>query len=218
MTKFLKLYSNRNSLGKALLLTFLIWLIYRLFFRFPEWFDEAVVKAVVFGVPAWIYAKELKNSSSKLGLTQKSFWRGMFAGLLLGGFYQFVVILGLRLRGDSGMQQLLLSSPVFWKVFFIAVLTAWWESLFFFGYVLNRLLERTKNVEMLAVGLAIIVFLVFHAPLRIMLVGSSQELVGQLIILGIFAAGQAILFLRTRSLYAVTISHALWGLVFMIYG
>jgi len=176
------------------------------------------VKALVFGMPAWVYAREVKNSNAKIGLSNKSFWKGMFIGLLLGGFYQFVVVLGFRLRGEENLRYFLLSSPAFWKVFLLAVLTAWWESLFFFGYVLNRLLEKTKNVEMVAVGLAIIVFLIFHAPLRVILVGSSQQLIGELIILGIFAAGQAILYLRTRSLYAVTISHALWGLVFMIYG
>mgnify|MGYP001587708489 FL=1 len=83
---------------------------------------------------------------------------------------------------------------------------------------MNALKDEYRLPEVASVIGAMVVFVMFHAPLRILLSGWNGVTFSQLAILGIFAIGQAILFLRTRSIFAVTLSHALWGMVLLVYG
>ena len=197
---------------------FILWALYRTFFQFPEWVDEIFVKAVVFGGPAFLYARRVMGGQDKLGLSVKNFWCGMYFGLFIGGLYGFVGVLRSLMHGVHIEPIPLFSSSAFWYQFFLAIMTAWWESLFFFGYIMNALKEEYRLPEVASVIGAMLVFVVFHAPLRILLGGWSAVTFSQLAILGIFAVGQSILFLRTRSIFSVTLSHALWGMVLLVYG
>ncbi len=194
-----------------------LWVAYRTFFRFPEWVDEVFVKAVVFGTPAWLYARSFPRGHDVLGLSDKRFWRGMFIGLLIGGFYEFIAILTVMFRNVAFGPATILSSPFFWYIFGLALMTAWWESLFFFGYVLNACMEKYKKSELVSILISTGIFLLFHAPLRVVSGGFTIAVIYQLALLGLFAVGQAILYLRTKSIYAITMSHALWGLVLLVY-
>jgi hypothetical protein len=128
------------------------------------------------------------------------------------------IVFGISFGGVHVEPALLFSSSAFWFQFFLAMMTAWWESVFFFGFIMHALQDEYKFSEIVSVIGVVLVFIIFHAPLRIMLAGFSPATVAQLMLLAIFAAGQSILFLRTKSVYAVTISHALWGMVLMVYG
>ena len=220
MKKSLKHYEARSSANTFLLTVgaiFLFWLGYRLFSRFPEWVDEVLVKAVVFGLPAWLYAHTHKDGIHMLGLDPKKFWKGMFTGLLIGGLYEFIAVFSTLVRGAPMANVMLFKSPEFWGVFMLAIFTAWWESMFFFGYVFQKSMELFKKSEWVAVLYTTFVFLMFHAPLRVINYGFSSAMIAQMFLLALFAIGQAILFVRTKSLYAVAVSHALWGLVLLIY-
>ncbi len=197
---------------------FILWALYRTFFHFPEWVDEVIVKAIVFGGPAFLYARRVAGGQNKLGLSSKNFWCGMYFGLFIGGLYGFVGVLRSLMHGVHIEPIPLFSSSAFWYQFFLAIMTAWWESLFFFGYIMNALKDEYRLPEVASVIGAMVVFVMFHAPLRILLSGWNGVTFSQLAILGIFAIGQAILFLRTRSIFAVTLSHALWGMVLLVYG
>lgn len=197
---------------------FVIWALYRSLALFPEWFDEIFAKGIVFGIPSILYARSVIRGSERLGVASSRFWPGLYMGLLVGGIYGFVGA-GRSIFGGAHVEPaLLFSSSVFWFQFFLAMMTAWWESVFFFGFIMNALQDEYKFSEIIAVIGAVLVFILFHAPLRIMLAGFTPVTVAQLMLLAIFAAGQSILFLRTKSVYAVTISHALWGMVLMVYG
>lgn len=208
---------KRLTLLKTLVVLFVIWASYRTFFHFPEWVDEVLAKAVVFGGPALLYARGSKRGEDVLGLGNARFWSGMFVGLLVGGFYEFLAVLSVMMRAAPSTQASVLTSPLFWKIFFLAIFTAWWESLFFFGYVLNALMEKFRHAEIPAILVSTGVFLLFHLPFRIVTNGINQQLVYQLLVLALFAIGQAIVYLRTKSIYAITLSHALWGLVLFVY-
>lgn len=197
---------------------FVIWALYRSLALFPEWFDEIIAKGIVFGIPSILYARNAIRGSEKLGIVASRFWPGLYMGLLVGGIYGFVGA-GRSIFGGVPVEPaLLFSSSAFWFQFFLAMMTAWWESVFFFGFIMNALQDEYRFSEIVSVIGAVLVFIIFHAPLRIMLAGFSSVTVAQLMLLAIFAAGQSILFLRTKSVYAVTISHALWGMVLMVYG
>jgi membrane protease YdiL (CAAX protease family) len=61
------------------------------------------------------------------------------------------------------------------------------------------------------------VFMVFHLPNTILRFNGLNVIVGQLVLLGFFAIGQSLLFWRTRNLYALTLSHAIWGMVLLVH-
>ena len=197
---------------------FILWALYRTFFQFPAWVDEVIVKAIIFGGPAFLYARRVVGGQEKLGLSTKNFWCGMYFGLFVGGLYGFVGALRSLMQGVHIEAIPLFSSSAYWYQFFLAVMTAWWESLFFFGYIMNALKEEYRLPEVASVIGAMLVFVMFHAPLRVLLGGWNSVTFSQLAILGIFAVGQAILFLRTRSIFSVILSHALWGMVLLVYG
>lgn len=152
-----------------------------------------------------------------MGLTDKLFWKGMFSGLMIGGLYEFIGVFSYMLRGTTFMRAYIFESPLFLSAFFLALMTAWWESLFFFGYVLNKTKDMFKKAEIPAVLFTSLVFVAFHAPIRVLMTGFTPQLGSELFVLLLFAIGQSILFLRTKSIFSVVLSHALWGMVLLIY-
>ncbi|HZZ98333.1 MAG TPA: CPBP family intramembrane glutamic endopeptidase [Candidatus Saccharimonadia bacterium] len=217
MKKLSKLFGSRSSLPIALAVVFGIWVLYRLTANFPTWVDEIFVKGLVFGIPAWAYACTIKDGHNRLGLNDKLFWKGMFSGLMLGGVYEFIGVFSYMLRGTTFQHEYLFAEPLFLGAFFLALMTAWWESLFFFGYVLNRSLDMFHKQEIPAIVMSAVVFVAFHAPLRLMINGITPQFWYGLVVLFLFAVGQGILYLRTKSIFSIILSHALWGMVLLIY-
>lgn len=136
---------------------------------------------------------------------------------MIGGLYEFIGVFSYMLRGTTFMRAYVFESPQFLGAFFLALMTAWWESLFFFGYVLNKTLEMFKKHELPAIVLTSVVFVLFHAPIRMLITGLTPQLGSEFLVLFMFAFGQSILFLRTKSIFSVVLSHALWGMVLLIY-
>lgn len=201
---------------QSISIIFIIWIVYRTFFSFPVWFDEVVAKAVVFGLPTIIYARRCTgNSCVRIGLENERFWPGMFLGMFVGAIYGFVAVLRSMLRADQIQSVLLFASPIFWWTFFLAAMTAWWESVFFFGYVMNYLKDKLRT-ELSVVVITTAVFVLFHLPLRLLI--GDPGMMNAILLLTVFAIGQGILYLRTKSLYAVALSHTLWGMVLLLYG
>ena len=214
MTKSSQLYKPSDIVIITLLASFALLTAYRFLFTLPVWFDEFVVKAVMFGLPALILAPKLGVKDLGIALGSK-FWQGLYWGLFLGGFYVFVLTLS---SWGQDVQPHLVSSPSeLFSLVSTALVTGWWESLFFFTFVLQVLMCVWKKKESSALGIAVLIFLVFHLPARIVAGGTNMMLLAELFTLAVFALGQGILFLRTKSVYAVTISHALWGLALMAY-
>lgn len=189
---------------------------YRLFFSLSVWFDEIIAKAVIFGAPFLIYVLLVRRSVSAFGLDPRRFWLGAYLGLALGGAFGFIAMLASAVKtGGQVLIPNLFFASDFWWTFFLALATAWWESLFFYGFVLNVLLAG-KWGEWKAAFMATAVFIIFHAPILI-LRGSLTGAVVPLLLLTLFAFGQAVLYLRFRSLIAMVVSHAFWGMALLVY-
>lgn len=60
-------------------------------------------------------------------------------------------------------------------------------------------------------------FLIFHAPLRLIVTGFEPQFLIQMTLLAMFAFGQFLFYLRTKNMYALVLSHMLWGLVIELY-
>lgn len=200
----------------SILVSFCSLVLYRFTVISPVWFDELFLKAILFGFPVWLYAIVTKKSPAFFGLEANKFWPGAINGLAIGGILSFTAIMAYSFRKSTILMPGLFETVGFWKEFGLAFATAWWESLFFYGLILPVFKEKFSD-EIQALTFATLAFLLFHAPNLIVKVGVA-EAIQPLLLLTLFAFGQGIIFLRTKSISTVVVSHAFWGMALLVYG
>lgn len=201
-----------------LVLTLVLWFLYRYLFSFPVWFDESIGKAVFFGLPVWLY---LASTGSREILDSFAFYkikRGLLLGLAIGGVFGFTsAVLSLLVQKTTVLPAPLFLADAFWWEFFLSLLTAFWESLFFFSWIMVALLEKHPKWEMWRhIAAVVIIFLLFHLPNTALRFSGSAVMV-QLFLLTLFALGQALLFIRERNVYTIVMTHSLWGMVLLLH-
>lgn len=195
-----------------------VWIAYRALVRMPVWFDEGVAKAIVFGLPVFWLAARSKFIANEIGLDSRRMLTGLYLGLAVGGLYGFMGILTEVFSGRQVAAVNLFSTSQFWWLAFLALLTSWWESLFFFGLPVQFIRSTASWFsESLTAIFVVVLFLLFHAPLRLIVAGYSPFFLVQMGVLTMFAIGQYILYTRTRNMYAIVLSHLFWGLTIEIY-
>ncbi len=196
----------------------LMWFVYRMLFNFPTFFDETVGKLVFFGLPVWLYIVITQDKKIIKTIRKLNLLPGLYVGLLLGGIYGFIGLVASLTQATEVQVAYLFLSPSFWWEFFLAILTGFWESLFFFGWIMTVAEQRWKNWKPWRVlSFVILVFVLFHIPntlLRFKFIFVWR----QVVLLTFFALGQALLFYKYRNIYALTLSHTIWGMVLLIYG
>ena len=195
-----------------------LWVAYRALVHQSVWFDEGIAKAIVFGLPVFWFASRSRYVANEIGLDANKIVPGLYLGLAVGGLYGFVGILSQVSGGRQVVEAALFAEPKFWWLAFLALLTSWWESLFFFGMPVQYLKSLASWLsEWMIGGFTVILFLLFHAPLRIIVSGASPQFFVQMFLLSLFAMGQYILYTRTKNMYCIVLSQLLWGLVIEIY-
>lgn len=201
-----------------LILVFIIWFVYRRLFDYPVWFDESIGKAVFFGLPVFLYASITRSRAMTDTVDVKYFQPGLWMGVAMGGVIGFMGTLASLFRDGVVVQAApLFASDAFWFEFFLAILTGFWESLFFFSWIMVVLMEKFKHWPVLNQALlTALIFLAFHIP-NTLLRFSLPAVGGQLVLLFFFALGQALIFARVRNVYALTMTHALWGMVLLVH-
>lgn len=202
---------------KAVGAAFVIWLVYRLFTAFPDWFDEIVAKALVFGLPAWLFLRGKKDAA---GLGAEKFYPGLLIGLAVGGMFGFTGVLASVARGTQIQPFNLFLTAPFVNLLFVSFWTSWWESVFFFGFVQNAVSERLKKTGyafLITTLLTAGVFLIFHMPILFMQSGVTINSVRLMMLLFVFALGQSLFYSRMKNMYALVLSYTFWGMVLAIY-
>lgn len=199
-------------------LTLVLWFLYRYLFSFPVWFDESIGKAVFFGLPVWLY---LASTGSREMVDSFAFFkikRGLLLGLAIGGIFGFTsALLSLAVRKSMVVPAPLFLADTFWWEFFLSLLTAFWESLFFFSWIMVALIEKHKKwPEWHHIAGVVIIFLLFHLP-NTALRFSGEAVLVQLFLLTLFALGQSLLFIRERNVYMLVMTHSLWGMVLLLH-
>ena len=115
-----------------LLLVFVMWVAYRVLFHFPVWFDETLGKAVFFGLPVWLYLVMSRSKSMAETMSPRALKPGLLLGLAFGGIFGFAgTLISLLKKGVIVQSAPLFTSDIFWWEFFFAMMTGFWESLFF---------------------------------------------------------------------------------------
>ncbi len=195
-----------------------MWVLYRMLFHFPVWFDETIGKAVFFGLPVWLYISLTGSRSIKETFSLDKITRGLFLGIAVGGVFGFVGSFSTFVGRHVIIQSApLFLSNAFWQDFFLALMTGFWETLFFYCWVMVVIQEKFSKWVVTQQLIAVtIIFLAFHLPNTILRFHTPQIIIGQIILLSFFSLGQSLLFLKDRNLYALTLSQAIWGMVLLV--
>lgn len=182
------------------------------------WFDEIIGKAIFFGLPVWLYLTITGSRSMRDTFAPEKIQPGLMVGLAVGGVFGFAGVLATLLTRHV----VLYAAPVFaadgfWWQFFLALMTGFWESLFFFCWV--QVVVQEKFIKWSLVNQVVftaVIFLLFHIPNLILQV-PLHLLLRYLVLVYLFGVGQAFFFARTRNLFALTVSHAIWGMVLLVH-
>ncbi|HCC84441.1 MAG TPA: hypothetical protein DEP87_02060 [Candidatus Pacebacteria bacterium] len=199
-------------------LSLFLWFSYRSLFSFPVWFDESVGKALFFGLPVWFYIMISGTKQIVETLAWPRFRRGLWLGLAIGGLFGFVAAILAAWQKTGQIQPAgVFMTDQFWKQFVLALMTAFWETLFFFSFVQTVIQAKLKHWSWLNQALVVAgIFLVFHLPNTILRF-SGVAIMQQAVLLFFFAIGQALLFTREKNAYALILSHAIWGMVLLLH-
>lgn len=202
-----------------LTLTFILWLLYRLLFVFPTWFDETLGKGIFFGLPVWLYLVISRSEAIYDSFARHKIQSGLLLGIAVGGIFGFTAaIMALLQSGETPQAADLFMSQRFWGEFFLALLTGFWETLLFYSFIMVVIQEKYARLSLLTqLTLVVVIFMTFHLP-NIILRFSGEAILFQVFILSLFALGQALLFAARRNFYALVISHAIWGMVLLVHG
>jgi hypothetical protein len=209
---------NHKALWPFIILTGVLWFIYRALFTFGVFFDESIGKAIFFGFPVWLYISISNFIDIPESLSLRKMHKGMLLGIAYGGIYGFAAAITSYALNKSGVQSAeLFMSSAFWWEFFLALLTAFWETLFFFSFIMLALEDKMKKwgITKLVIVTALI-FAVFHTPNAILRFDLSMVLY-QVILMFVFGLGQALLFSKEKNAYALMVSHAIWGMVLLVH-
>jgi hypothetical protein len=199
-------------------LALILWMVYRSLFHFPVWFDESIGKAIFFGLPVWVYITMTGFRPIIDTFRISKLKPGLLRGVAIGGIYGLVMILVRALRGGLQLQSVpLFLADRFWIEMFLAILTSFWETLFFFSFVMSVVQDKFVKWSMARqVTLVSIIFVLFHIPNTFLRFQPGQ--VFYLIsLLGLFAFGQSLLFYNKHNAYTLILSQALWGMVLLVY-
>lgn len=199
-------------------LILVLWILYRALFNFPVWFDETIGKALFFGFPVWLFITMTGHKGIDAAFSPSRFQPGMLLGLAFGGVYGFVTAISTVLLQNRTLEAAaLFNSSQFWNEFTLAMLTGFWESLLFFAFFMTVIMEKYAHWSLLKqVLLTAFLFVIFHIP---SLLNSFDILtvLGMTVVLTLFAVGQAYVYAGWRNGYALLLSHAIWGMVLLIY-
>lgn len=202
----------------VLVLSAVLWFLYRGLFNFPVIFDETLGKLIFFALPVWIYIHVTRDKKILKGLVPTKLPAGLLRGLAFGGLFGFVaVVLAAFKHGGPVIEVPVFLADRFWYEWFLAILTAFWESLFFFGFVQTVLKNEFKELKVKQRLLLVsLIFLLFHLP-NIVLRFSGVSISLQVLLLYLFALGQAIIFNQDQNLYTLIMTHTIWGMVLLIH-
>jgi len=209
---------NHAAFFPILFATLIFWVVYRSIFNFPVWFDETIGKAIFFGLPVWLYISISGMRSIPDTFDFYKMKRGLLIGIAVGGIYGFVAsLIAIMQHGGQVEAASLFMSDSFWIEFALALLTGFWETLFFYSFVMLVIQDKYKSWPLLnQILLVAMIFMVFHIPNTILRFG-GMAVMQQFFILTLFAIGQGYLFESEKNGYALAISQAIWGMVLLVH-
>ena len=189
----------------------LVWVLYRIFFRFPEEIEELFIKPLVWLLPLFFLLRKEKLGVSSLGITTKNIFSSTYFVLALGiGFaLEGVVINVIKYGGISFSANL--GQATFLTLFGLSLATAFVEETVFRGYLFNRVCKATGNERFANLSTSL-VWGLLHLPIAVLWwkVGFAQAL-GYFILITIFGIGSSFVFARTQNVISSILLHVFWS-------
>lgn len=214
----IKVNATREVLG-VFAGIFIVWGLYRLLFRLPVFYEEVILKAVVFGGPVgWLAKTKLKWQWHDLGISAKRLFPSVYMGLFLGILMGLLGQVGNLVRyGKLNFFSGGLGADEVGQFVILSLVTAFWEQLLFSGYILRRWYQSFHN-EWLALWWTAVLFVILHLPaLVIVQLMAGGQLVLALFLLLTMQLGCGILRLRFGNLAAPMLVQALWGITIYLF-
>jgi hypothetical protein len=209
---------THKTFAPMVLITIVLWFLYRSLFAFPVWFDETIGKAVFFGMPVWAYISITGFRPIIDSFRLDKIRPGMLQGLAIGGIFGFITLFIRLLQGNSSLQSVMIFvDNNFWWEMLLAFFTAFWESLFFFSFVMSVVQDRFVRWSLAKkVTLVTTIFMLFHIPntfLRFELI----SVLPILLLLTLFAIGQGLLYANKQNGYLLVMTHTIWGMALLVF-
>ncbi len=188
----------------------IVWGFYRFLFKLPEEIEELIIKPLVWLLPVFYLLRKEKVGLSSIGVTTKRLFPSIYLSLVLGVVFAlegFLINLikyqGVDFSANIGR------NPIF-PALIISLSTAISEELTFRGYIFGRIWKVTGN-ELGANLLTSFLWALVHVPVAIFwweldLMGT----LGFLTLTTIFGIGSAILYARTKNVFASVLLHVFW--------
>jgi hypothetical protein len=218
-TSIIKYLSNKELFYIQVSFLLVTWVVYRTLFNFQPWFDETFGKAVFYGLPILVYVSISGYKKIADSLSTNKIKQGLMLGLALGGIFGFVGTIGAAsVKGSVAQTSYVFLTLRFWQEFALALMTAFWETVFFFSFIMNVFQKNFKKLSKIGLILGTAgIFLIFHIPNMILRADSFYSLFSQLYLLSLFGIGQTIIFYVHKNAYVLIISHAIWGMVMLVH-
>lgn len=210
--------STHRLFFPLVILTGIIWFLYRSLFAFPIWFDETIGKAIFFGLPVFVYINVTGFRPIIDTLRLKKLQPGLLKGLALGAAFGLVTIfMRFAMTGYKVQPLLIFFADEFWWEMLLALFTAFWETIFFFSFVMTVIQDRFIKWSLFKqIVLVALIFVLFHIP-NAFLRFNITMVIPLLGLLTLFAVGQGLIFSEKQNGYLLVMSHTIWGMVLLIY-
>lgn len=200
---------------------FVVWIVFRVSFRLPEWVDELIIKPLVFVGPViWFVKFREKRGMDSLGLGRKNLFADLYLGVGIGLLFALEGFLANYIKyGSFSFAPLIALTGIGLIPFLlISLVTAVSEEILARGFIYNRLNTEYGN-QFRAAFISSLLFLLLHVPIlftQLSLTGPS--LVVYLVSVFLLGLTNCYLFsLRGNSLVVPILVHLFWNVTIALY-
>lgn len=207
----MKLSVLRSSLLLWFAITF-VWGTYRYLFLEREFFEELLIKPLIFIVPVLIYLKLIKKlHPNSLGLHIKNKqlifgWGGLF-GLFL---VTERMMISLFIKHEK-INYAFFSTSQLVPALFVSLSTAVSEELLFRGFLLPQFMQRWKSEIRANIAVSLLFSLTHLAMGLFVLQLTPTDLFIYMLMMFLLGFANGFMYQRARSVAAPIASHALWN-------
>ena len=209
---------NHRFFWPLLLLVLIIWFLYRYLTDFPILIDELVAKALIFALPVLFYVRLSQYSAIMDSFSPRLMKRGLLVGLAAAGIFGFAAtILAFVTRSATPTSLALFSAEYFAWELLLALITSFFETLFFFSFVMlviKDLYPKWSLPKQLL--LVATIFVLFHLP-NLLVNFTGMDVLYQVLLLFALALGEGLWFSQRPNAYSLVMIQAIWGLVLLLH-
>ena len=215
--------SRHTLLNRAYLLwgvVLILWALYRVYTRFPEWVDEFSFKPLIFVIPAvFIVIYKERRPLTSLGLSAGKFFRDIYLGLGFGMLFAIegLVANSVKYGKFSFAPMIKVSGPNLLLYIALAIAGAISEEILIRGFLYNRLKEGYGS-EVKAMLISTTMYFIILLPSIFII----SKLMGPTLLIFlmtnlILSLANTMIFNETKTITVPVLIHAFWNMAVALY-